>query len=425
VSKIAAVILAAGKGVRMKSDVPKALCELSGRPMVGYLLDAAEDCRIKEIAVVGGYRIGLLKKILSSRKIKIIRQDRLLGSADAVKRTENYFKRFKGTIVVLYADTPLIEPATLKAMLRQHHRSRPAVTLLTVKTKDPKDYGRIQRDEYNRICAIVEHADVGRQEAGGVGHGENHEINVGAYCFDAKRLFEGLKKIKKNRKKGEFYLTDIISYFYKNNYPVDSHVTADEDEALGINRKKDLIRAEEILRKRIIADLMEKGVVVKDPSTTHIETDVKIGKGTLIYPFVVIEHGVVIGRGCEVGPFVHLRPGTVLKDNSQVGNFVEVVRSTIGRDSKAKHLSYLGDTSVGKDVNVGAGTIIANFDGKKKNRTIIADKAFIGSGSTIIAPVKIGKAAMTGAGCVVVKGKNVPARTVVVGVPAKPLPRKA
>ncbi|NQT90579.1 MAG: NTP transferase domain-containing protein [Candidatus Omnitrophica bacterium] len=416
----AAIILAAGKGVRMKSALPKALCELSGKPMVRFLIDAAKSSGIDKIVVVGGYKIGLLKKALSGEKVKIVQQKNLLGSADAVKQAQASFKGFKGDILVLYADTPLIKAATLKALLKRHAAARADLTLLTGATENPGDYGRVQRDENDRVCAIIEHTDISRavQEPSQI---STHEINIGAYCFDSKCLFDGLKKIRKNRIKKEFYLTDIISYFYQKDYRISSYVTDDESEMLGINRREELIIAEDLLRERTILKHLAAGVTIKDPGSAYIQEGAKIAKNVVIYPFVVIDRDVVVGKNCRVGPFAHLRKGTVLEDGSEVGNFVEIVRSRIGVDSKVKHHSYLGDTVVGRKVNVGAGTITANYDGKKKSMTVIEDGAFLGSGTTIVAPVKIGKEAITGAGSVVVKGKDVPPRTVVVGVPAKPL----
>ncbi|NQT95676.1 MAG: bifunctional N-acetylglucosamine-1-phosphate uridyltransferase/glucosamine-1-phosphate acetyltransferase [Candidatus Omnitrophica bacterium] len=419
--KTSAIILAAGKGIRMRSPMPKALCALSGKPMVHFLLKAVKRTGVKCPVVIGGYKIELLKKALAEEQVKLIRQKRLLGSADAVKSASNYFKNFNGDILVLYSDTPLIRASTIKGMAKKHSSSKAVATILTVVTDDPKEYGRVIRDD-NNICGIVEHADIKNSKL--KTQNSKIEINVGAYCFNSKKLFEGLKRIKKNKKKGEFYLTDIIAYFYTQGYKINSYATTDIDEALGVNRRSDLIDAEKILRRRTIEHLVDIGVTIKDPASTYIDSGAKIGRDTVIYPFVVIEEGVLIGAKCKVGPFAHLRKGTVLKNNSAVGNFVEVVRSKIGKGSRAKHHTYLGDTIIGKDVNVGAGTITANYDGKAKNKTVIHDGAFIGSGTTIVAPVKIGKRAMTGAGSVVVKGKNVAPGSVVVGVPAKPLIKK-
>jgi bifunctional UDP-N-acetylglucosamine pyrophosphorylase/glucosamine-1-phosphate N-acetyltransferase len=391
--------------------------------MIEFLITSARKSNISDILVVGGYGIGLLRQSLVNHALKIIKQKRLLGSADAVKQAAARFKNFNGILLVLYADTPLIIPATIRAMLKKHASSNSDVTLLSTEVPDPREYGRIRRDGKGNIRQIIEHIDIANTKT------ENQtpktEINVGAYCFDAKKLFEGIKCIKKNKRKGEYYLTDIIAHFYEKGYRINSYVTKDADEALGINRRQHLQAAEGILRKRTMRRLLDQGIIIKDPASAYIEEGVKIGKDTIIYPFVVIEAGVVIGSRCKIGPFAHLRRGTVLKKGSSVGNYVEIVRSTIGEGSRAKHHSYIGDTVVGKDVNIGAGTITANYDGKNKNRTIIRDRAFIGSGTTIVAPVKIGKGAITGAGSVVVKGKDVLPGSVVVGVPARPLYEKS
>lgn len=418
----AAIILAAGKGVRMKLRMPKALCRLSGKPMIEFLINSVLKSNISDILVVGGHGIGLLKQSVADYRLKIIKQKKLLGSADAVKQAAAHFKNFNGILLVLYADTPLITPATIKGMLKKHASSNSDVTLLSAEVSDPKEYGRIRRDEKGKIRGIIEHTDITDTNTGHLK--PKTEINAGAYCFDAKKLFKGLNCIKKNKTKGEYYLTDIIAYSYKKGYRVSSYITKDADEALGVNRREDLQAAEAILRKRTMERLLDSGITIKDPASTYIEEGVKIGRDTIIYPFVVIERGVVIGSYCKIGPFARLRYGTVLKKGSSVGNYVEIVRSTIGKGSRAKHHSYIGDTDIGKDVNVGAGTITANYDGKNKHRTIIKDHAFIGSGTTIVAPVKIGKKAITGAGSVIVKGRDVLPGSVVVGVPAKPLPGK-
>jgi bifunctional UDP-N-acetylglucosamine pyrophosphorylase / glucosamine-1-phosphate N-acetyltransferase len=416
--KASAIILAAGKGTRMKSDMPKALAVLWGRPMAEYLIDAVYSAGIENIVVIGGYKINLLKNELVKHRLVIARQRKLLGSAHAVSQARPFFKGFKGTVMVLYVDTPLLSAGTLKAMLSTHRKNKSDLTMLTAFLNDTKEYGTIARDEKGNIRAIVEYLDALNRPAGCPG-----EINAGAYCFESEKLFEGLKKIKKNKRKGEYYLTDIVEYFYRSNYRVSSYGVKDITESFGVNSRHDLAYAECVLKERNIKRIIDSGVTVKDPSSAYIAGDVKIGKGTIIYPFVVIEKGAVIGSDCKIGPFANIRAGVILKKGSTVGNYVEVVRSTIGERSRVKHHSYIGDTVIGKDVNIGAGTITANYDGRNKSRTIIEDSVFIGSGTTIVAPVRIGKKAVTGAGSVVLKGRDVLPYSVVAGVPAKPIKR--
>ncbi|MFH1645093.1 MAG: NTP transferase domain-containing protein [Candidatus Omnitrophota bacterium] len=419
----AVIILAAGKGLRMCSDLPKALCEISGRPMIELMIDAAEFCKAQKIFVIGGYKIDLLKQRLLHRNVEVLEQKNLLGSADAVKAARPRLKDFVGNIVVLYTDTPLIKKSTLKSLLSRHKTSRSDMTLLTGRTADPKDYGRIARDDKGRVKSIIEYSDLKKKATSDIRQ-TICEINIGAYCFSSKKLFEGLGAIKKNKNKGEYYLTDTLEFFYKKNYKISAFSTTDEEEMVGINRREELIFGEDVLRRRMIKKLLLSGVTIIDPKSTFIQVGAKIGKDTVIYPFVVIARDVVIGRGCGIGPFAHLRKGVVLKDGARIGNFVEVVRSTLGKGSTAKHLTYLGDTIIAENVNVGAGAITANYDGKEKHKTIIDRGAFIGSGTTMVAPVKIGEGAITGAGSVVVKGTDVPAKSVVVGVPAKPLKKR-
>ena len=414
--RVAAIILAAGKGTRMKSGTPKALCEIAGKKMAEFSLEAVHKAGIEKIVLVGGYKIGMLKRFLSGHRIDIIEQKRLLGSADAVKQASAFFKGFRGTVVVLYVDTPLIKASTIKQMLQRHLAGGADLTLLSAVLDDAKEYGRVMRDEKGDVCEIVEHT-----QQGSVSSEQGAEINVGAYCFNAGKLFNGLGFIKKNSKKGEYYLTDMVSYFYKKNCRILAYKIKDKEDALGVNSRMDLIIADEIIRRRTLKRIIENGVTVIDPSKAYISENVKIGKGSTIYPFVVIEKDVIIGPDCKVGPFANLRSGTVLKKGSQVGNYVEVTRSTIGENSRAKHHSYIGDTLIGKDVNIGAGTITANYDGKKKNKTVIGNSAFIGSGTILVAPIRIGRKAVTGAGSVVVKGRDVPDNSIVAGVPARPL----
>ena len=411
--------MAAGEGTRMKSALPKVLQKVSGKPMLEYMLGLLQQLEVKRCVVVLGHQAQMVKEFLKGgTKVKTVRQKKLLGSADALWQAKSSFVNFKGHLLVVYGDTPLVSYPSLKKLLQWHRSSGATCSILTAISKNPTGFGRIVRGEDNRVDRIVEEQDADTYEKA-IG-----EINVNAYCFKARELFSALKEVKPNNTKQEYYLTDIIEILIKRKAKVETILAQDENEAFGVNSRRDLIRANAIINRRNIEELISSGVTVIDPATTYIYTDVKIGRDSVIHPHTIIEGGVKIGRECQIGPFARLRSGCVLEDEVEIGNFVEVVRSKVGLGSKIKHHSYIGDATVGKAVNIGAGTITANYDGQKKNRTIIGDGAFIGVGTILIAPLKIGKRAVTGAGSVVTKDKNVPAGATVVGVPAKILKKR-
>ncbi len=411
---ISAVILAAGEGTRMNSDFPKILHKMGNKPMLGHVMENVQAAGIKDIFVVTGYKSELVEKYVADQAA-CVQQKQLLGTADAVWqiRDEAKVKNKDGRLLVLYGDTPLISAATITAILKQQERTDAACTLLTVKTKNPTGYGRIVRAEGGGVVKIVEEQDATVFEKA------IEEINVGVYMFKTAELFDAIKKIKPNNRKKEYYLTDVIEVLNKKNLPVNSVVTEDVDEILGVNSRESLAKAYEIFRKRIIAKVIAGGVTVLDPQTTFIDEKVCIGKDTVIYPCTVIEREVTIGKNCSIGPFCRIRSGCAVGDGVCVGNFVELNRSQVGDFSRIKHQSYVGDTVIGEGVNIGAGTIVANYDGKHKHQTVIESGAFIGTGTILVAPVKIGKSAMTGAGAVVTKNKDVPDKAIVVGVPAR------
>ncbi len=413
-NNIAVIILAAGKSTRMKSDIPKVLHPVCGRPMLGYVLDLVYALRLKNIVVVLGHKHQDVKKFLKPG-IKVVIQKRLAGTADAVKEAMPLLKNFKGTILVLYADNPLLKKESIRKLLEYHTKNNLAATLLTAKVEKPAGYGRVLRDKYANICGIVEEKDADDYEK------DIQEINTGIICFNKDRLLYALNYVRPNNRKKEYYLTDTINILYKKDYLIDSVKISDIAEALGINSRSELAEANSIMQKRFNEELMQKGITIVDPDSTFIGYGAKIGGDTTIYPFTVIESNVKIGKRCSIGPFVHLREGTRLEDDIVAGNFLEVVRSKISSKSFLKHFGYIGDSSIGRMVNIGAGTVIANFNGKKKNITVIKDKAFIGCDTVLIAPVKIGKAAKTGAGSVVTKNRNVSDGQTVVGVPARPI----
>jgi len=411
---IAAIILAAGKGERMKSSLPKVLHPVCSRPMLGYVLDLVSELKIKKITVVLGFGHEQVKRLLKPGT-RVVVQKRLLGTADAVKQALPSLKSFNGTVLVLYGDNPLLKKETVEKLIKHHIESKSAATLLTAKLEKPFGYGRILRDKYSSICAIVEEKDADDFQK------EIKEINTGIVCFDKDKLLKSLKYIKPNNVKKEYYLTDIIAILYKSADLVDSVEIADINEALGINSRSELAQANKVMQGRIQEVWMKKGVTIVDPDSTFISYGVEIGQDTTIYPFTVIEKNVKIGTQCFIGPFAHLRPGTQLDNNVSVGNFIEISRSRLGIETRAKHFGFIGDSKIGRSVNIGAGTVTANYDGKNKNITQINDRAFIGSDTVLVAPVKIGKGAKTGAGSVVTRGKNVADNAIVVGVPAKPL----
>lgn len=411
-----AIILAAGRGVRMNSDMPKVMHSICAKPMLKFVLDSVKDFKIKDIIVVLGFGADSVKQILD-KDIKIVLQRKPLGSGDAVKAASGKIKG-SGNCLVLNGDSPLVSPETIKGLMQTHLKSDASCTFLTANVENPKGYGRVVRDNYSKVVRIAEDLDIAASQR------QINEINMGAYCFKAADLLKALSKIKSNNKKKELYLTDIIEILISQGLRIETYATEDKTEALGINTRQDLALANEIMRTRILDEHMASGVTIVNPAMTFIYPDVTIGKDTIIHPFSIIESYVAIGKKCSVGPFCHIRPGTKIEDEVSLGNFVEVSRSKIGKETLVKHFSFLGDAQIGKNVNIGAGVVTANFDGENKNITKIEDGAFIGSDTILVAPIKVGKKAITGAGCVVTKGKDVPSGKIVLGVPARVVVKK-
>ncbi|MCK5493970.1 MAG: bifunctional N-acetylglucosamine-1-phosphate uridyltransferase/glucosamine-1-phosphate acetyltransferase, partial [Candidatus Omnitrophica bacterium] len=352
-------------------------------------------------------------------KIEFVHQKKMLGTSNAVQTAGK--KISYENILVLCGDAPLIMSKTLVSFISFYLRKKLLGCVLSAHLNVKNSLGSIVRDVDGKVQAIREKIELAKDKV--YGKLIFDEVNSGVYCFKKDVLFDLLPKIKINVKKKEYFLTDIIEILYKEkkNY-LDSYSLEDSEEILGINTKKDLRVAEKVIRYRIIDNLIDSGVEVVDPENTYIQEDVVIGKNTTIYPFTFIEKSVIIGKNCSLGPFIRLRKDTVIGDNCQVGNFLEINRSKIGNNVRIKHFGYLGDAFVEEGVNIGAGTVIANYDGKQKNKTYIEKKAFIGSDTIIVAPVKIGANAITGAGSVVTK--DVESKTVVVGVPAKIFKKK-
>ncbi len=404
--------MAAGQGVRMKSRLPKVLHTVSGIPAVVHVIRAVRSMGIGRIIVVVGRDAETVKQKIGDG-VEYALQAEQLGTGHAVMQAAQQMSGCDGHALVLCGDAPLITVETLRAMIDKHVSGNLACTILTAIFKDPTGYGRIIRHQNGKVHRIVEEKDASFVEKA------VEEVNSGAYCFAARELFSLLGQLDRNNKQKEYYLTDIVGMLTDQKQTVDSYVARDQREILGINTRMDLARAEKILQERIALRHMSEGVTIVDPSATYIGCDVVIGADTVVEPFTVIENGATVGEGCVVGPFAHLRNGAVLAPGAEIGNFVEVKKSKIGTRSKAKHLSYIGDAIIGERVNIGAGTITANYDGRNKHQTVIEDGASIGSNTTIVAPVTIGRGAVTGAGAVVTRNHNVPANAVVAGVPAK------
>ena len=413
--KLAVIILAAGKSTRMKSETPKVMHPVCGRPMLGYVLDLVKGLKARPLVAVLGYKQEIVKKMIPGG-VRVVIQKKLLGTADAVRTALPLLRNFKGTVLVLYADNPLLKKETLKRLLDYHLKNNVDATLLTAVLDKPSGYGRIVRDKYSSIRGIVEEKDADDFEK------NIKEINTGIMCFAKDKLDAALKNIRPNNRKKEYYLTDAIAVIYKNGGLIDSVRLSDINEAQGINSRKDLSLADSIMRRRINEEWMEKGVTIVAGDSTFIGYGSKIGQGTVIYPFTVIESGVKIGKRCFIGPFAHLREGTIIDDGVIIGNFLEAVRSRISSKTIAKHFCYIGDSRIGRSVNIGAGTVTANFDGKNKHVTLIGNNSQIGSDTILVAPVKMGKSAVSGAGSVIIK--NVPDKAIVAGVPARPLNKK-
>jgi bifunctional UDP-N-acetylglucosamine pyrophosphorylase/glucosamine-1-phosphate N-acetyltransferase len=320
---------------------------------------------------------------------------------------------FKGTVLVLYGDNPLLQKQTLKKLLEYHICNDSDATLLTATVDKPSGYGRILRDKYASICGIAEEKDADDFQK------EIKEINTGIICFNKERLSEALGLVRANNRKKEYYLTDAVRILYKKGRLVNSVRLTDINEALGINSRVELASANRIMQQRINEAFMKSGVSIVDPGSAFIAYGTKIGRDTTIYPFTVIERDVTIGSRCFIGPFAHLRDGTLLGDDVIAGNFLEIVRSRLSAKTLVKHFSYIGDARLGRAVNIGAGTVTANFDGRDKHITLIKDNAFIGSDTVLVSPVVVGRSAKTGAGSIVLKHTKVPDGRTVAGVPAK------
>jgi len=391
-----AIILAAGISTRMNTKLAKVLHEVCGRPMLAYVLDACRKVGITRIYVVVGFSAEQVKeRFADSKDIVWVQQDEQLGTANAVFCCKEHLKDFEGETLILCGDGPLIRAQTLKTLIEKHESGQSAATLATAVLDDPTGYGRIIRDLYGNIQGIIEDSDCTEAQLA------IKEINPSNYLFNNKILFEAIEEVKPDNVKGEYYLTDAVSGIIATGHKVMAVTAVQPDEAIGINSRAQLSAASKIMQRRIQRRLMENGVTIVDPANTWIDARAQIGQDTVIEPFTYIHGEVEIGPECRVGPFAYLRGGTVLKKDVILGVYTEIKNSTLDDGVRARHHSYIGDATVGKNVNIGAGSITSNFDGEKVNRTIIGNNCYIGSGAILIAPLELKDGSNVSAGTVV------------------------
>ncbi|MDT8442749.1 MAG: bifunctional UDP-N-acetylglucosamine diphosphorylase/glucosamine-1-phosphate N-acetyltransferase GlmU [Desulfuromonadales bacterium] len=431
---LAVVILAAGQGTRMKSTLPKVLHPVVGKPMLAHVVDTAMALDACPVVPVIGHGAELVRDAMTGAALVFAIQAEQLGTGHALQCAEDALEGFQGDLLLLCGDVPLLRQKNLQELIDRHRARGAAVTILTAEMPDPTGYGRIIRGA-DGVERIVEEKDATADER------LVTEINTGIYLFQAPLVFSFLKRLDNQNAQGEYYLTDVVAAAKAAGKRVEALVIARAEEAMGINDRVQLSRADAILRQRINEEHQKAGVTIVDPAATYIGPDVKIGADTIIHPGAhlrgqttvgrdcVIEPGVIvtdctvgdgvhlkpgsvlsesaIGNHCAVGPMAHLRPGTVLSGNNKIGNFVETKKAVIGEKSQASHLTYIGDATLGKNVNIGCGTITCNYDGVNKHRTIIEDDVFVGSDTQFVAPVTIGRGSLIGAGSTITK--DVPA----------------
>lgn len=426
------IILSAGLGKRFKSKKAKVLYPIGGEPMIRHVFRKAHAISPERIIIVVGHQSEDVRASLGeSPTIKFVEQKEPLGTAHAVLQTEASLRGFDGTLLILSGDVPLVREEGLQLLFKSHKKMGNDLTIVTTMLTNPSGYGRILRDVEGRIIKIIEERDATEGER------KINEINTGIYAAEKGFLFDTLKDVDKKNTQAEYYLTDIIEIANRRRKKVGSIFIEDPIEVMGINTRIEMAEAERYLRKKKLEDLMLNGVTILDPENTYIQPSIIIGRDSTIYPNTFLEGSTVIGEDCiiypnvrildshlgdkvvvkdnclivkgeiddeaVIGPFAQLRPETVIKKGAKIGNFVEVKKSIIGEGSKAMHLSYLGDTTIGKGVNIGAGTITCNYDGFKKYPTTIEDEVFVGSDTQFIAPVRIGKGAVIAAGSTITK----------------------
>jgi bifunctional UDP-N-acetylglucosamine pyrophosphorylase/glucosamine-1-phosphate N-acetyltransferase len=439
--KVRVLLLAAGKGTRMRSKLPKLLHPLGGRAMILHCLEAAQAIDPQPVVVVG-HGADEVRKLVGDKAV-FAEQTEQLGTGHAVLQAKSVLEGKADLVIVSSGDLPLLTSETLQILLDTQQKTKGAFSMLVLRQKEARGFGRVKRRS-GKVIAIIEEAEATAKELA------IDELNVGAYCFNAKWLWPALAKLKPSPKKGELYLTDLLAMAAKAGKKIGTVELTDPDESIGINTREHLAEAEAALRKRTNRRWMLAGVTILDPQSTYIDATATLGQDTVVLPNTMLLGDTHIGEDCvigpntvirnsrvgnackveaavvehavmenhvDIGPFAHLRKDTHLGDHVHMGNFGEVKNSTLAAGVKMGHFSYIGDATIGANVNIGAGTITANYDGENKNPTVIEENVFIGSDTMLVAPLHIGKGARTGAGSVVTK--DVPAYTVVVGVPAR------
>ena len=429
---IATIILAAGKGTRMRSDMVKVLHPLLGLPMLSYSIDLSlNGVKAEKTIVVVGHQADRIQEMFRDPRVDFALQKEQLGTGHAVLQALPFLHSFSGTVLILCGDVPLVKVETLRSFIDSYKKNDSALSVLTAVVEEPFGYGRILRNPEGWLEKIVEEKDASEEER------MIREINTGIFCVKARFLAEGLKEIGKENAQGEYYLTDLVEIAKKRGLRCSAHIVADSIEVMGINTRVDLAIANEKLRQEKLKGLMLSGETIADPNTTYVDRTVEVGRDTLLYPNCHLQGTTRIGERCviepgskisdsiigndvtirsnsviaeskieegvSIGPFAHLRPLSEVKAKAKIGNFVEVKKSVIGRGSKANHLTYIGDSLVGEDVNIGAGTITCNYDGFEKYQTIIGNRVFVGSNVELVAPVKVGNGSSIGAGTTITK----------------------
>jgi bifunctional UDP-N-acetylglucosamine pyrophosphorylase/glucosamine-1-phosphate N-acetyltransferase len=427
--ELSIIIMAAGKGTRMKSKLPKVLHKIAGKSMLDYVIDSVKDLNPEQILVIAGYEADTVIQSFDNRvPVTWVQQTEQLGTGHAIMQVIPHLKDYTGDVMILSGDVPLLSAATMKKLVEINNQFKGGTVILTTLLDDPFGYGRIIKDENNNIIKIVEEKDAAPEER------SVREINSGTYCFDWQNLRNFLTKITPQNAQGEYYLTDVIKLFVDQGLPVKSYITPHIEEVLGVNDRATLAKMGKIIRGKINEELMLSGITIIDPETTYIDSGVLVGIDTVIYPNTIIEGKSVIGSNCRLGPNTHIVNSTIgdfneisfssvvdstinnkcaigpfsrirerayINDNCKIGNFVEIKKSNFEAGVKASHLAYLGDADIGAKTNIGAGTITCNYDGKHKHKTIIGSDVFVGSNSTLVAPLTLEPTTYIAAGSVI------------------------